>query len=69
MLKARDIIRVLKIMGFKEIRQTGAHVFFHHSDGRVTLVPKHGGSDIGRGLLRQIIKEIKISPEEFVKYL
>lgn len=69
MLKARDVIRALKLMGFQEIRQTGAHIFFRHPDGRVTLVPKHGGSDIGRGLLRQILKEIKLNPEDFTEYL
>lgn len=69
MLKARDIIRALKMLGFHEIRQSGAHRFFKHPDGRTTLVPIHGGADIGRGLLRQILREIKISPEEFFNYL
>jgi predicted RNA binding protein YcfA (HicA-like mRNA interferase family) len=32
-------------------------------------VPYHKGEDIGRGLLRQILKEIEISPEEFKKLL
>lgn len=68
-LKAKDIIRVLKILGFFEVRTRGSHVFFKHPDGRTTLVPKHGGEDIGRGLLRQILKEIKVSPEEFSKLL
>ncbi len=69
MLKARDIIRALKLLSFLEIRQSGAHRFFKHPDGRTTLVPIHGGADIGRGLLRQILKEIKVPPEEFLKYL
>ena len=65
MLKARDIMRALRLLGFSEIRQTGSHVFFQHSDGRTTLVPRHGGEDIGRGLLRQILREIEITPEQF----
>lgn len=69
MLKARDIIRALKLLGFQEIRQSGAHRFFKHSDGRTTLVPIHGGVDIGRGLLKQILKEIRVPPEEFLGYL
>lgn len=64
-LKARDVIRVFKILGFSEVRTKGSHIFFKHPDGRTTLVPKHGGEDIGRGLLRQILREIKVSPEEF----
>lgn len=68
-LKARDIIRILKKLGFSEVRQRGAHVCFKHPGGRFTLVPKHGGEDIGHGLLRQILKEIRVSPEEFSKLL
>jgi len=67
--KARDIIRVLKKLGFYEVRQKGAHLCFKHSNGRFTLVPIHGGEDINRGLLRQILREIEITPEEFLKYL
>ena len=69
MLKARDIKRVLRSLGFQEIRQSGSHIFFQHADGRTTLVPQHGGEDIGRGLLRQILREVELFPEEFLMYL
>ena len=69
MLKARDIVRVLKQIGFRSIRQVGSHIFFKHPDGRTTLVSRHSSEDIGRGLLRQILREIEISPDEFQSYL
>ena len=69
MLKARDVIRALNKLGFFVVRQKGSHICFKHADRRFTLVPRHGGEDIGRGLLRQILREIKITPEEFSKYL
>lgn len=69
MLKARDIIRILKKLEFFEVRQKGSHICFKHTDGRFTLVPCHGGEDIGKGLLRQILREIEITPKEFLKYL
>jgi len=68
-LKTSQIIRILKKLGFYEARQKGAHICFKHPDGRFTLVPRHGNEDIGRGLLRQILREINISPEEFSKLL
>jgi len=68
-LKARDILRALKKLGFFEVCQRGAHICFKHPDGRFTLVPRHSGEDVGRGLLRQILREINISPEEFSKLL
>jgi len=69
MIKARKLIQALKKIGFYEVRQKGAHLFFKHPDGRFTLAPLHSNEDIGRGLLRQILKEIEISPQEFSKYL
>ncbi len=68
-LKARDIERILKQLGFRLIEQKGSHVMYEHPDGRFTAVPRHGREDIGRGLMRQILGEIKLSVEEFEKYL
>ena len=68
-LKAKDLIRILKKMGFKEMRQKGSHLFFQHPDGRTTLVSIHSGEDIGRGLLRQILQEIELSPDDFLNLL
>lgn len=68
-LKAKDFIRILKDLGFCHVRTAGSHIFFQHLDSRTALVPKHGGEDIGRGLTRQILKEIKITLEEFLKFL
>ena len=69
MLTAKDLVRVLRALGFSSIRQSGAHEFFAHPDGRTTVVPRHGGEDIGRGLLRQILREIEITPQQFAEYL
>lgn len=68
-LRAREVISVLQKLGFYEVRQKGSHVCFKHEDGRFTLVPKHSRENIGRGLLRQILREIELSPEEFIKRL
>ena len=62
-------MRVLKKSGFQVMRRKGSHVFFKHPDGRFTLVPAHGSSDVGRGLLRQILQEAGISPTEFKRML
>ena len=68
-LKAKDLIRILKKMGFKEMRQKGSHLFFQHPNDRTTLVSIHSGEDIGRGLLRQILREIELSPDDFLNLL
>ena len=57
--------RVLLRLGFQPTRQTGSHVFFRHPDGRTTTVPNHGGRDLARPLTREILREIKMTPEQF----
>ncbi len=70
LLKAREVAKALKKLGFELKRQEGIHMFFEHPDGRTTVVPNHPGEDIDRGLLIKIIKhDLQISREEFVKNL
>ncbi len=66
-LKPQRLIKIIKKLGFEKIRQEGSHVFLKHLDGRTTVVPVHQGKDIGRGLLREILNDIKITPKEFQK--
>lgn len=68
-LKPRQLIKILEELGFVKIRQEGSHIFFKHTDGRTTVVPNHPGKDIGRGLLRAILRDIGIKPQELQKYL
>ena len=68
-LKPREVIRALERLGFSEVRQRGAHRQFRHPDGRGTTVPFHPGRDIAPPLLRQIIKDINVPVEEFLKHV
>jgi len=61
--------KILYSLGFQAVRQKGSHIFFRHADGRTTTIPKHPGRDLARPLVREIIKEIELTPEEFVKVL
>jgi predicted RNA binding protein YcfA (HicA-like mRNA interferase family) len=65
--KPREVIRILERLGFVQIRQRGSHRQFRHADGRQTTVPDHGGRDLSPILLRQIIKDIGLTPEEFLR--
>jgi predicted RNA binding protein YcfA (HicA-like mRNA interferase family) len=68
-LPARKIIKVLSILEFRIVRKRGSHVVLKHSDGRITVVPVHAGEKISIGLLLKIIKDAKLSKEEFLKTL
>lgn len=63
------VIKVLSKIGFKVARQRGSHLILKHPDGRLTVVSIHAGEDIGRGLLLKIIKDVKMSKEQFLKLL
>ena len=65
-LKPQEVIRLLALLGFHEVRQRGSHKQFRHADGRATTVPFHQGRDISPILLRQIAKDISISVEELL---
>jgi predicted RNA binding protein YcfA (HicA-like mRNA interferase family) len=67
MLKPRQVVAALQRLGFVEVRQRGSHKQFRHQDGRVTTVPDHKGRDISPGLLRQILEDIHISAEDFLR--
>jgi predicted RNA binding protein YcfA (HicA-like mRNA interferase family) len=63
-LTARELITVLKKHGFVLDRQSGSHAIFIHKDGRRTTVPIHGKRDIGKGLIRQIMKDTELSVDD-----
>jgi len=66
---ARTMEKLRLALGFVTIRQKGSHVFYRHPDGKLTTLPHHHGRDLSRPLVRQILREIDLSPEEFVERL
>ena len=65
--KAKDVVKILENLGFVEVRQRGSHKQFRHDDGRATTIPMHSGRDISPILLRQILKDIGLTIEDFLR--
>ena len=65
-LKPQEVVRLLELLNFVEIRQRGSHKQFRHPDGRTTTVPFHKGRDISPILLKQIVNDIGITIDEFL---
>ena len=61
--------RILRHLGFQLLRQKGSHAYFQHPDGRATVVPMHRGEDLGRGLIRTILRDIEISPDRLLQLI
>jgi len=66
-LSGKELINIFSKVGFKVVRQKGSHVFLRHDDGRTTVVPNH--KEIDRGTLLEIIRQVKLSREEFLDLL
>lgn len=64
-ISGKDMCKLLEKIGFEKVYGKGSHVRFKHSDGRRTVVPVHGNEDLGKGLLREILRQINLSKEEY----
>ena len=67
LLKGPELVAILEKHGFKPARQRGSHVRMRHPDGRVTTVPVHKGENIGRGLLRKILRDTELDVDDLVR--
>ena len=65
-LKPQEVVRLLRLLGFEEVRQKGSHKQFRHADGRCTTVPFHQGQDISPILLRKIAEDIHVTIEHLL---
>ena len=68
-IDAKKMEKLLFRLGFQRIRQKGSHVFYRHPDGRTTTVPHHKGRVLARPLIREILREIEITVDDYSKNL
>ena len=67
-LSGRELIRILELFGFIQIRQKGSHIVLKKkiADGSIgTVVPDH--KELAEGTIRGILKQAQISIEEFLE--
>jgi len=67
LISGKDMCVLLAGLGFAQVRRRGSHALLAHPDGRTLVVPVHAGEDLGRGLIRTILREAHLSVEEYVK--
>lgn len=64
LLSGREAARVFERAGFVFDHQRGSHmIYYRESDGRHLSIPDH--RELGRGLLRKLIKQAGLTPVEF----
>lgn len=61
----KDVERVLLAIGFSPTRQRGSHkIYVRPGQQRPIVVPIHAHA-LGRGILRDIVKQMGLTPTEF----
>lgn len=65
--RGREVIATLKRAGFVVVRIKGSHHFLKHPDGRGTVVPVHAGEIIGVGLMKTILDDAELTPEQYLE--
>ena len=66
---AKTMEKLLLLLGFERVRQKGSHVFYRHPDGRTTTIPHHKGRVLVRSLIKEILKEIEVTIDEYNEIL
>lgn len=67
-LKSRQVIEKLRTLGYEGPFAGGRHSHMVHRETRKIIpIPIHGGKDISVGLIRIIIRELGITPEEWLE--
>ena len=68
-LTGKRLEKILLSLGFQRVRQKGSHVLYRHADGRTTTIPHHPGRDLARPLLREILREVELTPDRLTEML
>jgi predicted RNA binding protein YcfA (HicA-like mRNA interferase family) len=67
-ISGKECIKVLEKIGFYQKRQEGSHIIMRRDKPFAqVVVPNH--SEVAKGTLRAIIRDLELSIEEFVSLL
>ena len=62
-LSGRELIHILKKLGYQEVRQRGSHIRLACSGRKSITIPNY--KTIDRVLLKKILRDAELTPEEF----
>lgn len=65
LLSGREVLAILKRMGFREIHRKGSHVKMEHPDGRKIVFPYH--DEVDRYTLKGALNDADVDITEFLK--
>lgn len=63
-------VKAFKKLGYKVVRQRGSHIRMHYlfdKSKNPLTIPRH--QMLGKGLIRKLLRDAKITPEDFANLL
>lgn len=66
-VSGRKAVKAFSRTGYQEVRQVGSHIRMRKQGSKPLSIPNH--KQLGKGLLKRLLRDSKISPEEFIKLL
>lgn len=67
-ISAKKMLKILRVLGFELIRSKGSHHFFlNKNNNKTTVIPIHNNEDLGPGILKDILRDIDVSVDEYEK--
>ncbi|MGA9055502.1 MAG: type II toxin-antitoxin system HicA family toxin [Terriglobia bacterium] len=68
-LTAREIATVMERTGFALARQSGSHQIYKNAAGKRVTVPFHASKILHPKVLKSILRDAELSPEDLEKLL
>ena len=68
-LNAKEVMAVLKKLGFSLSRQSGSHKIYKNREARRVTLPFHGSKSLHPKVLRSILKDAEITTDELRELL
>ena len=66
-VSGKQAVKAFERAGYEEVRQAGSHIRMRKQASKPLSIPNH--KQLGKGLLKRLLRDSKISPEEFTKLL
>ena len=69
-VKFRELSKAVKKAGFVHVRTVGSHFYYRNHKSKITIsIPNHGPKPLGKGLVKSILNDAGIKPDDFIKLL
>ncbi len=66
-ISGKKVVKVLSRIGYEFDHQVGSHMILRNSHGQRVSVPNH--SELDKGTLKAILRDVDLTVEEFIKLL